>query len=83
MCALPTEPRWLAVDCCCLITMQIRRHARLACIYGACECMIAKPMNIDHLDSTIYHVLYFGVLIWSSFGGVTLYRYIGTVTAYD
>jgi hypothetical protein len=72
---LPTEPHLLAVHCCCLkaifITMQIRRHARLTCIYSACECMIAKLMYIDNLDGHMYHVLYFGVLIRSSFGGVT------------
>jgi hypothetical protein len=45
-------------------------HARWTCIYGACECVIVKPMNINHLDSHMYHVLYFGVLICSSFGGV-------------
>jgi hypothetical protein len=89
--ALPTEPHGLAVDCCCLkaifITMQIRRHARLACSYGACECMIAKPMNINRIDSHMYHVLHFGVLIWSSFGGVYrmykhAYKYTCRVTAY-
>jgi hypothetical protein len=32
-----------------------------------------KPMNINHLDSRIYHVLYFGVLNRSSFGGVRAY----------
>jgi hypothetical protein len=47
-------------------------------MYCACEFMIAKPMNINHRDSHMYHVLYFGVLIWSSFGGVTVYRDIDT-----
>jgi hypothetical protein len=72
--ALPTEPRGLAVDYCCLnaifIAMQIRWHARLACIYGACQCMIAKSMNKNHLDSNMYQVLYFVDLIWYSFGRV-------------
>jgi hypothetical protein len=31
-----------------------------------CECMIATSQNMDNLDSHMYHVLYFGVLIRSS-----------------
>jgi hypothetical protein len=40
--------------------------------------VISNPINIDHPDSHMYHVLYLGVLIRSSFGGVTYYMDIGT-----
>jgi hypothetical protein len=32
-----------------------------------CECMIAAPQNMDNLGSHMYDVLYFEVLIRSSF----------------
>jgi hypothetical protein len=34
--------------------------------------VISKPMKTTHFDSDMYHVLYFGVLNRSSFGGVSL-----------
>jgi hypothetical protein len=43
-----------------------------------CECMIAKPMNIATLGYHMHLVLYFGVLIRSSFGGVGEHIYIDT-----
>jgi hypothetical protein len=36
----------------------------------AYECMIAKPKNMDNLGSHMHIVIYVGVLIRSSFGGV-------------
>jgi hypothetical protein len=38
--------------------------------------MIATPQNRDNLGSHMHLVLYFGVLIRSSFGGVCEHRYI-------
>jgi hypothetical protein len=29
----------------------------LTCIYGACEYMIAKPMNMHNLEYHMHHVL--------------------------
>jgi hypothetical protein len=49
--------------CATFVTCALDVHLR--------ECVIVNPMNIDHLDSYMYHVLYVGVLIRSIFGGVT------------
>jgi hypothetical protein len=85
------EPSYLAgqvlpVICICRCATFVTRTLYWACIHGACEWVTVKPMNINHLDSHMYHVLYFGVLIWSIVGRVTLnrdiHKYIERVTAY-
>jgi hypothetical protein len=43
-------------------------------VLHACECMVAKPMSMANLRYNMHIVLYFGVLIWSSFGGVSEHR---------
>jgi hypothetical protein len=51
----------------------------ITCTY-ACECMIAKSMNMANLGYHMHLVLYFRVLIRSSFGRVCKhinYTYIG------
>jgi hypothetical protein len=56
--------------------MQSRRHAHLTCTSGACEYMIAKQMNMANLEYHMHIVLYFRVLIRSSFGAVCEHRYM-------
>jgi hypothetical protein len=45
-------------------------------MYGAYACMIANPMNTADPGYHTHVVLYFEVLIRSSFGGVCEHRYI-------
>jgi hypothetical protein len=52
-----------------------RSHVHNQCT-RACECMIAKPMNMANIGYYVHFVLYFGVLIRSSFGGVCEHMYI-------
>jgi hypothetical protein len=49
--------------------LHVRAHHCLACALA--DVQILSQYKINHLDSHMYHVLYFGVLIRSSFGEVT------------
>jgi hypothetical protein len=62
----------------CLFDMVVRKicDARLSCIYGARDCMLAKAMNLGNLGYYMHLVLYFVDLIRSSFGGVSEHKYI-------
>jgi hypothetical protein len=76
---------WLgrrAGKCClnavCYVTLNLTGRTFITTHTRACECMIAKPMNMDNLGYHMHLVLYFGVLIRSSVGRVSLHTYIHT-----
>jgi hypothetical protein len=62
----------------CHLYMSVRHicHAYLTCIYDACKWKIAKKMNLGNVGYYMHLVLYFGVIIRSSFGGVSEHKYI-------